>query len=228
MHRHGRHDQRRARHRLREARRALARVRRRRSRRDGPRARRLRSARGCSIPTRSSRPAPPAAKCARRRRSRERRRSRRASSSRRTPPTPRRRWRACARDGAAVVAVGGVDAAVDRQRADAGATSRCTRRPARHSRLRPARHDGRHRGRHDARRDRARARRARAVRFRSTHRCPTRATVGGTLSAGWVGPRRAAYGRPRDLRHRLDGRARRRHAGAAPAEWSSRTSPATT
>lgn len=26
-----------------------------------------------------------------------------------------------------------------------------------------------------------------------------RATVGGTLAAGWIGPRRAAYGRPRDL-----------------------------
>lgn len=28
---------------------------------------------------------------------------------------------------------------------------------------------------------------------------PARATVGGTLAAGWAGPRRAAYGRPRDL-----------------------------
>jgi glycolate oxidase FAD binding subunit len=28
---------------------------------------------------------------------------------------------------------------------------------------------------------------------------PDRATVGGTLSAGWLGPRRATYGRPRDL-----------------------------
>ncbi len=28
---------------------------------------------------------------------------------------------------------------------------------------------------------------------------PRRATVGGTLAAGWAGPRRAAYGRPRDL-----------------------------
>ena len=28
---------------------------------------------------------------------------------------------------------------------------------------------------------------------------PARATVGGTLAAGWIGPRRAAYGRPRDL-----------------------------
>ena len=28
---------------------------------------------------------------------------------------------------------------------------------------------------------------------------PARATVGGTLSAGWAGPRRATYGRPRDL-----------------------------
>jgi glycolate oxidase FAD binding subunit len=28
---------------------------------------------------------------------------------------------------------------------------------------------------------------------------PERATVGGTLAAGWAGPRRAAYGRPRDL-----------------------------
>lgn len=28
---------------------------------------------------------------------------------------------------------------------------------------------------------------------------PARATVGGTLAAGWAGPRRAVYGRPRDL-----------------------------
>ncbi|HEX3550246.1 MAG TPA: FAD-binding oxidoreductase [Candidatus Elarobacter sp.] len=28
---------------------------------------------------------------------------------------------------------------------------------------------------------------------------PARATAGGTLAAGWAGPRRAAYGRPRDL-----------------------------
>ncbi len=28
---------------------------------------------------------------------------------------------------------------------------------------------------------------------------PARATVGGTLAAGWAGPRRATYGRPRDL-----------------------------
>jgi len=28
---------------------------------------------------------------------------------------------------------------------------------------------------------------------------PERATIGGTLAAGWAGPRRAAYGRPRDL-----------------------------
>jgi glycolate oxidase FAD binding subunit len=28
---------------------------------------------------------------------------------------------------------------------------------------------------------------------------PARATIGGTLAAGWAGPRRAAYGRPRDL-----------------------------
>jgi glycolate oxidase FAD binding subunit len=28
---------------------------------------------------------------------------------------------------------------------------------------------------------------------------PARATLGGTLAAGWAGPRRAAYGRPRDL-----------------------------
>lgn len=28
---------------------------------------------------------------------------------------------------------------------------------------------------------------------------PSRATIGGTLAAGWAGPRRTAYGRPRDL-----------------------------
>ena len=56
---------------------------------------------------------------------------------------------------------------------------------------------------------------------------PARATVGGTLAAGWAGPRRAAYGRPRDL---VIGStvALPTERWRTPAGWSSRTSPATT
>jgi glycolate oxidase FAD binding subunit len=104
----------------------------------------------------------------------------------------------CARDGAAVVAVGGATL-----QTLGNAPRRCD----------VALHTSGLRGIHDydprdmtagagagttlAEIAAALARNGQWIPFDAPH--PARATVGGTLAAGWAGPRRAAYGRPRDL-----------------------------
>ncbi len=108
---------------------------------------------------------------------------------------------ACARDGAAVVASRRRDAAV----ASANAPRRCDVALHTHG-LRGIRGEydprdmtGRHRSRHDAgtKSSACWANTGSGSPFDAPQ--PARATVGGTLAAGWAGPRRAAYGRLRDL-----------------------------